>query len=140
MFRWADGGNLRDFWQSNKKPQLRTSLVRDVVKQIWGLAEALDELHSYGGGGGSYRHGDIKLENILRFQTRSVVRPEIDVGILKIADLGLAKHHNVGTEFRPQTSMRYTTYRYEPPEARHGVQQSLGDRNARISGQLAVLH
>lgn len=126
MFRWADGGNLRDFWQSNKRPQLRVSLVRDVVKQIRGLADALDELHGYGGGGGSYRHGDIKPENILRVLTRSVVRPELDVGVLKIADLGLAKHHNVGTEFRPQTSMRYTTYRYEPPEARPGVSRTLG--------------
>ena len=126
MFRWADGGNLRDFWQSNKKPQLNGSLVSDVVKQIRGLACALDALHRYGGGGGSYRHGDIKPENILRVRKRSVVLPEIDVGVLKIADLGLAKHHNVGTEFRPQTSMRYTTYRYEPPEARPGVSTSLG--------------
>ncbi|KAE9363831.1 HET-domain-containing protein [Stipitochalara longipes BDJ] len=126
MFRWADGGNLRDFWQSNNKPQICVSLVRDVVNQIRGIADALDRLHSYGGGGGSYRHGDIKPENILRVRTKSVTPPELDVGVLKIADLGLAKHHNVGTEFRPQTSMRYTTYRYEPPEARPGVSTTLG--------------
>jgi serine/threonine protein kinase len=127
MFRWADGGNLRDFWHNNTRPQLCVSLVRDVVKQIRGIADALDQLHGYGGGGGSYRHGDIKPENILRVRTKSVVPPELDVGVLKIADLGLAKHHNVGTEFRgAQTSMRYTTYRYEPPEARPGISTTPG--------------
>jgi serine/threonine protein kinase len=121
LFRWADGGNLREFWQSNKKPQLSVSLVRDVVMQLRGLADALDKLHGYGGGQGSYRHGDIKPENILRVRTKSVAPSEIDVGILKIADMGLAKHHTIVTEFRPPTSMRYTTYRYEPPEVIPGV-------------------
>jgi Protein kinase domain len=116
MFRWADGGNLREFWQTNKEPQLSVSLVRDVVIQLRGLADALDELHSYGGGGSSYRHGDVKPENILRVRTKPLSHTEIDVGILKLADMGLAKHHTVVTEFRPPTSMRYTTYRYEPPE------------------------
>jgi serine/threonine protein kinase len=56
-----------------------------------------------------------------------VVPPDLDVGVLKIADLGLAKHHNVGTEFRlAQTSMKYTTEKYEPPEAGPGISTTLG--------------
>jgi serine/threonine protein kinase len=89
--------------------------------QLRGLADALDKIHGFGGGQGSYRHGDIKPENILRVRTKSVAPSEIDVGILKIADMGLAKHHTIVTEFRPPTSMRYTTYRYEPPEVISGV-------------------
>lgn len=119
LFRWADGGNLQEFWQSVVKPQLTVALVRDVVKQLYGLAHALEKLHGYGGGDGSYRHGDMKPENILRVRTRSVAEgqgSDIDVGILKIADMGLAKHHTVLTELRPPTSMKYSTYRYEPPE------------------------
>jgi serine/threonine protein kinase len=126
MFRWADGGNLREFWQSNRKPQLSVSLVRDVMIQLRGLADALDKLHGYGGGGGSYRHGDVKPENILRVRTKPVSHSELDVGTLKIADMGLAKHHTVVTEFRPPTSMRYTTYRYEPPEVIPGISANSG--------------
>ncbi|KAG4432452.1 hypothetical protein IFR05_012067 [Cadophora sp. M221] len=108
LFRWADGGNLHEFWQDNKKPQLSAALVRDVVKQFCGLTDALEKLHGYGGGDGSYRHGDMKPENILRVRTRPVTEGlgfDIDVGILKIADMGL-----------PPTSMKYSTIRYEPPE------------------------
>jgi serine/threonine protein kinase len=52
----------------------------------------------------------MKPENILRFRDRT------RVGILKIADMGLAKHHAVATYLRPRTSTRYGTVRYEPPE------------------------
>jgi serine/threonine protein kinase len=114
MFRWADGGNLREFWQSKGKPKLNPSLVRDVILQLRGLADALNNMHDLG-----YRHGDVKPENILCVRTKSLNDPQLDVGILKIADMGLAKHHNVATENRQDpTSMKYTTYRYEPPEAR----------------------
>ncbi|KAK0112050.1 hypothetical protein ONS96_001310 [Cadophora gregata f. sp. sojae] len=119
LFRWADGGNLHEFWQADTNPHLSVTLVRDVVKQLRGLADALEKLHGYGGGDGSYRHGDLKPENILRVRTRAVTEgldSDIDVGILKIADMGLAKHHTVLTELRPPTSMKYSTYRYEPPE------------------------
>lgn len=121
MFRWADGGNLREFWQSNKRPQLCVALVRDFVLQLRGLADALDKLHDF-----AYRHGDVKPENILRVRTKTVSGVELDVGILKIADMGLAKHHTVLTEFRPPTSMKYTTYRYEPPEVTPGVSVTPG--------------
>ncbi|KAH9208072.1 kinase-like domain-containing protein, partial [Leptodontidium sp. 2 PMI_412] len=119
LFRWADGGNLQEFWQANTNPHLSVPLVRDVVKQLRGLADALEKLHGYGGGDGSYRHGDLKPENILHVRTRAVAKgldSDLDVGILKIADMGLAKHHTVLTELRPPTSMKYSTYRYEPPE------------------------
>jgi serine/threonine protein kinase len=61
---------------------------------------------------GSIRHGDLKPENILRFRDR-----DNPLGILKIADLGLAKQHVVATQERVNiTSMRFGTMRYEAPE------------------------
>ena len=66
--------------------------MRAVVTQLQGLADALEKLHTYGGGDGSYRHGDLKPENILRVRTRSVEgskAADLDIGILKIADMGL---------------------------------------------------
>jgi serine/threonine protein kinase len=107
MFQWADGGSLRDFWEDLPRPSLDAKFIKEIVQQLRGLADALHELHNYKG---SYRHGDLKPENILRF------RDSTRVGILKIADMGLAKHHVVATYLRQATSTRYGTVRYEPPE------------------------
>ncbi|KAI4621856.1 hypothetical protein J4E80_004229 [Alternaria sp. BMP 0032] len=61
----------------------------------------------------SIRHGDLKPENILRFMEGGE-----GLGMLKIADMGLAKQHIVETRDRTHlTSTRYGTIRYEAPEA-----------------------
>ncbi|KAF4952468.1 hypothetical protein FGADI_6702 [Fusarium gaditjirri] len=124
LFPWADGGNLRDFWQSEPSPKLSSNLTMDALQQLCGLSEALEFLHKYTSQahpdpstareeGGGIRHGDLKPENILRF--RSPIPSEL--GTLKIADMGLAKHHEVSTRLRQNmTSTKYGTLRYEPPE------------------------
>lgn len=61
------------------------------------------------------RHGDLKPENILCFKI-----PGPDFGMLKIADMGLAKRHINKTQYRKLTSTRYGTIHYEPPEAAPG--------------------
>ncbi|KAI3532834.1 TOL [Colletotrichum filicis] len=110
MFQWADGGNLREFWKTQEQPSLTPELVTQTITQLLGLADALHALHNFKGQG-NYRHGDLKPENILRF------RDETIVGILKIADMGLAKHHPDATAMRKKaTSAKYGTVRYEPPE------------------------
>lgn len=85
--------------------------------QLLGLASALNKLHNYGQDGPnaeSYRHGNLKPEKILRFTTEDGT----GVGMLKISDLGLAKHHLKTTQFRNQaTDTQYGTALYEPPEA-----------------------
>ncbi|KAL9105839.1 MAG: hypothetical protein Q9227_009047 [Pyrenula ochraceoflavens] len=109
MFQWADGGSLRDFWERSPNPNLNADFVKQVIYQLRGLADAIHALHTYNGQG-SYRHGDLKPENILLFTDST------PVGTLKIADMGLAKHHDVATHLRQATSTRYGTVRYEPPE------------------------
>jgi len=118
MFRWAEEGNLRNFWTKNSRPVLAATLVKDAVDQIVGLADALHKLHTgnYKTGGESFRHGDLKPENILCVTIKPPEPDQVNIPELKISDMGLAKHHNVATELRPPTSMRYTTTRYEPPE------------------------
>lgn len=108
MFQWADGGTLRDFWTDFPRPPLTPTFVMEIVTQLRGLADALHELHVYNNG--SYRHGDLKPENILIFKNST------KVGVFKIADMGLAKHHTEATYLRPPTSTRYGTVRYEAPE------------------------
>lgn len=118
LFRWAEEGHLRSFWRANSRPTLSGGLVADAVRQIKGLADALDQLHTgrHRPGGESFRHGDLKPENILCVTVRQSSTEEICMPQLKISDMGLTKPHNVATELRPPTSMQYTTKRYEPPE------------------------
>lgn len=94
MFEWANGGNLRQFWL-NHKPHLTRSLVEDVIRQLYGLADALFEIHSR-----KYRHGDLKPENILRVKSPGNHSPKLDVGTLKICDMGLTKYHYLATQLR----------------------------------------
>ncbi|KAK4171486.1 putative Serine/threonine-protein kinase [Triangularia setosa] len=118
LFRWAEEGSLRKFWEvpEHKRPAMTKGLVRDVIFQIRGMADALDKLHNYRYGGGSYRHGDLKPENILCVLGQSPQDDQFNFPILKISDMGLAKHHTVATQLRHNTSTQYTTTRYEPPE------------------------
>ncbi|KAF4304736.1 serine threonine protein kinase [Botryosphaeria dothidea] len=123
IFEWANGGSLHEFWKNNPKPTLSHQLVQDVVIQLLGLSRALRALHNNDKsesniGTGNWRHGDLKPDNILRF--RGPNTPEDSLGTLKIADLGLAKLHDVDTNLRADpTSQKCGTLKYEPPEALH---------------------
>lgn len=66
----------------------------------------------------SIRHGDLKPENILRFIPNGKDGEcEKTLGVLKLADMGLAKRHVVATDDRGcLTSTRYGTIQYEAPE------------------------
>lgn len=114
MFQWADGGNLRDFWkdQDEALTPRKSTLFLEVMSQLRGVAEALKILHHSKDEDQSWRHGDLKPENILRFTDTTIL------GNLRIADVGLAKRHNLRTSDRMNgTSTRDGTWRYEPPEA-----------------------
>lgn len=116
MFEWADGGNLRNLWKNMPSPTLTAPLVKDVIKQVLGLAKALDAAHNLNATGASYRHGDLKPENILVFNKGGLI------GTLKIGDWGEAREHGQATEMRPsKTTAKYGTRRYEAPEVETGV-------------------
>jgi serine/threonine protein kinase len=147
MFPWANGGSLRDFWEATPEQTPKADIIRQVITQFRGLADALYQLHNYAGKsivqegelaqptsrvpdlrvqgevvvvtGDSYsqsiRHGDLKPENILRFLSDPTITT--DLGVLKLADMGLAKRHVSLTQDRTcLTSTRYGTIQYEAPE------------------------
>ncbi|KAF2688472.1 HET-domain-containing protein [Lentithecium fluviatile CBS 122367] len=126
IFEWADGGNLWNFWEANPQPVLNGSLVKDATDQLSGLATALWRAHHLGGDA-SYRHGDLKPANILRFGDEREEANDagaLRIGTLKIGDWGEAKGHNLSTELRlNRTTARYGTQRYEAPEVTVGVTQ-----------------
>jgi serine/threonine protein kinase len=110
VFEWATGGNLGNLWDKLPTPQLSASLMKWVINQLHGLAQALAAAH-YMKNNVSYRHGDLKPDNILWFGDSS------DYGTLKIGDWGEAKSHEQVTSLRHSTTARPSTIRYEPPEA-----------------------
>jgi len=113
MFLWADGGNLRDFWIEHPKPKVTPDLVKDIMAQLRGMADALQKLHGYNGQY-HYRHGDIKPENILSFPNKN----KQGIGTFKISDLGSATHHSVATRLRERTGGKaFATIVYQPPES-----------------------
>jgi serine/threonine protein kinase len=46
LFRWADGGNLRDLWMNNPRPSLTHSRMTWMAQQLYGLAHGLDGIHN----------------------------------------------------------------------------------------------
>lgn len=112
MFPWADGGDLVNFWnQKNLEPRTHQLAVW-CLRQMLGLAEALEFLHNQIGGQANFRHGDLKPGNILHFPTGG------RYGTLKIADFGISRIHELGTLQRQGPTMtRATTPSYEAPEA-----------------------
>ncbi|KAM7216462.1 Serine/threonine-protein kinase par-4 [Rhypophila decipiens] len=136
VFEWADGGNLQDLFKQHPNPTLSKHLIKSVVKQIHGLASALQLTHEKA----MIRHGDLKPGNILRFKksppgSSSPVSgdggeedEEDIIGTLKIGDWGLAKYHAVATELRGNaTKTVHGTAMYEPPEVDPDLHLGVGD-------------
>lgn len=111
LFEWADGGNLLDFWTKAQNPSFTAPLVRDAIKQLFGLAQALSAAHNYGANGISHRHGHLKPTNILRFEDGSMI------GKLKISGW------DIDTDFG--------TPRYNAPEVETGLEPTFGGQTPR---------
>ncbi|KNG44561.1 serine threonine protein kinase [Stemphylium lycopersici] len=120
IFEWADGRNLREYWNDDTNWRRDEKLIGWTLQQICGLASALDKWHNFASGSAmNGRHGDLKPENILR-STRS------GGDIFQIADLGLAKVHSQPTHIRknPSTTAR-GTLRYLSPEVHSSTPQKI---------------
>jgi len=111
MFPWAEGGDLEDFWKE-ANPRLRSpELTLWSLKQMLGLAEALEGLHQGFDDESNFRHGNLKPGNILHFLGAGE-------GILKIAGFEISRaHHNATYDRAKPTISRATTPSYEAPEA-----------------------
>ncbi|KAF3065703.1 Serine/threonine-protein kinase ULK1 [Trichoderma lentiforme] len=108
LFPWANGGNLQDMLKSSRGI-LDKDLVAWVLDQIVGLSEAIKALHDK-----NIRHGDIKPSNIL---CSGPDTGNLNESTLIIADVGLAKQHEMYTRYRNKTTTtRHGSITYEPPE------------------------
>jgi serine/threonine protein kinase len=120
MFQWADGGNLREYWNDSRNWGRTEAIISWTINQMLGLAEALHEWHNYYPATQmNCRHGDLKPENIVRSKGPGL-------GKFQIADLGLAKVHSLPTHMRNKPSLSSTgTFRYRSPEIKLGGIQKI---------------
>ncbi|KAJ6286663.1 hypothetical protein J3E71DRAFT_388342 [Bipolaris maydis] len=109
IFRWADGGNLGDYWEKNEVEACQRESVLWLLGQFVGICSALQVLHSR-----IVRHGDLKPENMLLFKLG------YDRGCLQIADLGLTTFYEKGEHTNVRvgkaTKTPSGTRRYKPPK------------------------
>lgn len=126
LLPWADGGNLMDFWKRHdsyeKRRVIADQSIRDIIWQLREISRSLEFLHDFKKNGkASYRHGNLKSENILVFWASE--KKEDVPGTWKMADFGLAEKHEEATGERNRlnaASIRgrgWGTISYKPPEA-----------------------
>lgn len=96
-------------------PDIRVGELRDDGSEIPVMIDFDKSGNSVGddnAGMKNWRHGDIKPENILRFQKNGSW-----LGTLKLADLGRAKSHKNVTKMRTFIEIdKWHTQKYEPPD------------------------
>ncbi|KAF5638192.1 serine threonine kinase [Fusarium tjaetaba] len=131
LFPWAEGGTLSDLMNESSK-DLFTSLqlsprdfVQWVTSQCRGLVEALGAIHqvnvvprmdetSSGKDRSFGIHLDIKPANILYFSQETAKHA---LGVLKIADFGLAEFHSASSRTRKSRGSAYRcSQQYRSPE------------------------
>ncbi|KAI1181649.1 HET-domain-containing protein [Nemania serpens] len=106
VFPFANGGDLAAFWKEHE-PNLDANGISWALMQMKGLASGIKALHDK-----KTRHGDIKPQNILIFNST-----EPNSTTLVIADVGIAKFHAIYTRQRHNgTTTPFGSRRYEPPE------------------------
>lgn len=117
VFPWADGTLRTCLKQARTLLATRQSMFW-CLKQMAGIASGLQWMHNFATPGNARlfgRHGDIKADNILWFRGGDW-RSDAG-GILKIADLGLARFHTLASrsDIDPLTVRVPTTF--SPPDA-----------------------
>lgn len=46
VLEWADGGSLRSFWKANPQPEMSKKTIMELLRQLYGLADALASMHN----------------------------------------------------------------------------------------------
>ena len=115
LFPYADS-TLEQYWESVKTPKRDLSTAQWVSKQCSGIMAAIDSIHDPKhlqnlGVRGYGRHGDIKPDNILWFQSSKDPR-----GILVVSDMGLSSFNRDTSRSNIPNTKIPKVPGYRPPE------------------------
>lgn len=118
VFPWAEHGNLRQFWKQKTPSIDDNNYMKWIFDQLRGLAYAISTLHNDNDNDKTCRHGDLKPENVLCFNTSSsTVEKDQTSCIFVISDVGLSRIHDKSTEFRSRSKIAAgETVAYAAPE------------------------
>lgn len=86
---WANGGDLKSFWEQVPKPSTGSTLVSKVVTQLRGLASAIELMHH------GYHVGTLSLS-----VSKSSVPPIASMPIIIGVDAEADRVHEAGTEVK----------------------------------------
>lgn len=121
---WADG-NLWDYWEQHHPLRHDIHLVRWMVDQFLGLAEALRQIHRNRSNDLEVRlsgiHGDIKPQNILWFKERP--QDSNAFGRLVFCDFGFTSFHTMASISRVEPEGHSPTYK-APEFGRHPISRA----------------
>jgi len=118
---------LCEYWERGKIPEFTEQIVLWSLRQMVGLASGLSEIHNFrvpcdfpgivntSSHGARYGlHGDIKPKNVLYFKQRP--NYEDPMGVLQIADFGLARFHRFESRSKVPSSDVTPSPTYSPPD------------------------
>lgn len=119
IFPWANG-NLAEFWKETRRNTQSGQDSYWLIKQCRGIAQALCKIHKHDswkedGHRDRGRHGDIKPENILRFEGA-----EPGHGFLTLADFTLMRFHSLESVDKTAPKEVGFSFTYCPPEVEGG--------------------
>jgi len=104
VFLWAKHGNLRQFWAEEIPSIHNNNYMQWIFDQLVGLTDAIYTLHHEDDT--SYRHGDLKPENVLCFNTSSLTAERDQTScIFVITDVGLSRSYAESTGIRFKTKL-----------------------------------
>jgi serine/threonine protein kinase len=101
---WANGGDLKNFWEQEPKPPLGPKLVSEVVAQLSGLASAIELMHN-GNYMGTVSHGVSRSSSTHASSTPVIIAVNGEAG--RVVDTAAEDANWRHGDLKPENILRF---------------------------------